>query len=325
MGTVRIRHDIPLLSVWGDGRAPRNPAGSATGVAKKVKTLPRNFALIAATLSVFLAPSGLAAQAPTFRADSVQADGIWFHYRIGGDGPPLLLLHGFTGTGVWWEPYLKRFAEHYTTIVPDLPGHGRSGGGPDPYRFDEVGTDLYAFMDRLDIDRFRAIGYSGGGIVLLHMASQVPDRMESMAVLSATHAPSRADILAFSSFEDHPERARSYWMDVHPGGEAQVRQLIEAFHGLGEYVEEITVTPRELSTIETRTLVVVGDRDPLISVEHALEMFEAIPTAALWVIPMKGHSAMWPDWSGSAEAASILPAVVTRFLDTSSLDAESGG
>lgn len=287
--------------------------------------MPRMFALIVATLVVLLAPNGLVAQTPTFHADSVQADGEWIHYRTGGNGPPLLLLHGFTGAGVWWEPYLERFAEHYTTIVPDLPGHGRSGDGPDPYRFDEVAADLYAFMDGLEIDRFRAIGYSGGGIVLLHMATQEPGRIESMALLSATHAPSRDDILAFPSFEDQPPEAREYWMKVHPGGKAQVRELIQAFHALSQFVEEITVTPRELSAIESRTLVIVGDRDHLISVQHVLEMYEAIPTAALWVIPMKGHSAMWPDWGGSAEAASILPAVVTRFLGSQPLDVAPGG
>lgn len=67
---------------------------------------------------------GVVAQAASFRADSVEVDGSWLHYRTGGHGPPLLLLHGFTGTGVWWEPYLDPLAESYTTIVPDLPGHG---------------------------------------------------------------------------------------------------------------------------------------------------------------------------------------------------------
>ena len=290
-----------------------------------MNAIARSVTLVAAALAIAVAPERLVAQSTTFRADSVRVDGSWIHYRSGGDGPSLLLLHGFTGAGVWWEPYLEALAEHYRTIVPDLPGHGRSGGGPDPYRFDEVATDMHTFMDELGIDRFRAIGYSGGGIVLIHMAAREPDRMESMAVLSATHRPSRADILAFPSFEDHPRRVRDTWMEFHPGGEAQVRELIEAFHALGDHVERITVTPRELSTIETRTLVVVGDRDPLISVGLAVEMYEALPAGALWVIPMEGHSALWPDWGGSMEAASIFPDVVTRLLGSKPLEASPGG
>lgn len=289
--------------------------------------LRTTFVSAAAALALLVASQRLPAQELALQADSVEVEGSWIHYRVGGHGPPLLLLHGFTGTGVWWKPYLDRLAGDYTTIVPDLPGHGRSGPGPRPYRFDQVAALMHAFLDTLDIGRFRAVGYSGGGIVLMHMAAQAPTRIESMAVMSATHAPARADILAFPSFEDHPSRVKEYWSEIHVGGEDQVRALIAAFHGLAEAVEEITVTPRELATIETRTLIVVGDRDPLVPVRLAVEMYEAIPDAALWVIPTKGHSAMWPAWGGSPEAASILPQVLSRFLgsDPPGATAEQAG
>lgn len=269
---------------------------------------------IAVVLLVLLAPVGVSAQASSARADSVEVDGVQLHYRIAGSGPPLLLLHGFTGTGVWWDPYLASLSENYRTIVPDLPGHGRSRSGPHPYRFDHVATDMYRLMDELEIDRFRAIGYSGGGIVLIHMATRQPGRMESMAVLSAPHLPSRANIVGFPSFEDHPQRTREHWLEMHPGGEGQVRELIASFHALEELVDEISVTADQLSTIETRTLLVVGDRDPMIPLRGVMEMYRAVPEAALWVVPGKGHSALWPDWGGSVEAASIFPSVVTGFL-----------
>lgn len=270
--------------------------------------------LIITGLAILLASEDLSAQSTILRADSVEVNGARLHYRAGGDGPPLLLLHGFTGAGVWWDPLLERLAENYTTIVPDLPGHGHSEGGPNPYRFDEVATDIYALMDKLGVDRFRAIGYSGGGIILMHMATQEPGRMESMAVVSAPHVHHRSTILGFPLFEDHTARVQEYWLEVHPGGERQVRRLIASFHGLSDYLEEIHVPPEELQDIETRTLIVLGDRDPWFPVPLALEMYQAIPNAALWIVPMQGHSAIWPDWGGSAEAASIFPAVVGRFL-----------
>lgn len=280
--------------------------------------------LVTAALAALLASADLCAQSTTLRAHSVEVNGIRLHYRAGGDGPPLLLLHGFTATGAWWGPLLESLAENYTTIVPDLPGHGGSEGGPDPYRFDEVATDVYALMDELGIERFRAVGYSGGGIVLLHMAAQEPDRIESMAVVSAPHVHSRSTMLEFPRFEDHPTPVREYWLEVHPGGEAQVRRLIASFHGLAEVVEQIDVPPEELSSIEARTLIVLGDRDPLFPVHLALELYQAIPDAALWVVPMGGHFAIWPDWGGSAEAASIFPAVVTRFLGSEALEVSPG-
>ncbi len=280
--------------------------------------------LVAAAFAILPASESLWAQPTTLRADSVEVNGIRLHFRTGGQGPPLLLLHGFTGAGVWWDPFLERLAENYTTIVPDLPGHGRSEGGPDPYRFDEVATNVYALMDELGIDRFRAAGYSGGGIVLIHMATQQPRRIEAMAVVSAPHVHSRSTILEFPAFEDHPARVREYWLQIHPGGEAQVRRLIASFHALSEYVKEIDVPPEQLSRIEARTLIALGDRDPVFPVHLALEMYQAIPNAAIWIIPMQGHSALWQDWGGSAEAASIFPAVVTRFLGSKPLEVPPG-
>jgi pimeloyl-ACP methyl ester carboxylesterase len=284
-----------------------------------MSAMPRALLLASAALAALLAAPGLCAQSASFRDESVDVHGIRLHYRIGGTGPPLLLLHGFTGAGVWWDPFVARLAESHTTIVPDLPGHGRSAGGPDPYRFDEVATTVSALMNQLGIARFRAIGYSAGGIVLLHMATQEPGRIEAMAVVAAPHVHSSAAILAFPPFEDHPAQVREYWQEVHPGGEAQVRRLIASFHGLGERVELIDLPAEELSRIEARTLVVIGDRDPEVPVPLALEMHRAIPDAALWVIPMQGHFALWPDWGGSAEAAAIFPDVVTRFLEAGPL------
>lgn len=280
--------------------------------------------LVAVTIAVLTASGGIHAQYTSLRADSVEVDGDRLHYRVGGDGPPLLLLHGFTGSGSWWDPYLESLAKNYTTIVPDLPGHGRSEGGPDPYRFDQVATDIHALMDELAIDRFRAIGFSGGGIVLLHMAALDPERMEAMAVVSAPHVHSRSAILEFPSFEDQPEQVREYWLEIHPGGETQVRRLIASFHGLGAAVEKIDIPAEQLATIETRTLIVLGDRDAWVPVPVVLEMYQAMPSAALWIIPMQGHFAIWPAWGGSAEAASIFPAIVTRFLGSSPLEASSG-
>ena len=277
------------------------------------------FATVVPALILLTASAQLSAQAQGLRVDSVEVDGTWIHYRTGGHGPLLLLLHGFTSTSVWWEPYVDQLSESYTTIVPDLPGHGRSGQGPNPYRFDRVADRMHAFLDTLGLGRVRAAGYSGGGIVMIHMAAQAPSRFESMVVMSAPHAPARADIVAFPDFDDHPPEARDYWLEVHPGGEAQVRELISAFHGLAEFVEEITVMPRQLAGIETRTLIVVGDRDPLVPIGLALDMYEAIPEAALWVIPTQGHSAMWPKWGGSPEAAAILPEVLAGFLGSDPL------
>ena len=57
---------------------------------------------------------------------TTKIDGVELYYRMAGSGPPLLLLHGRTGSGQIWMPHLDALGERYTVIVPDLPGHGRS-------------------------------------------------------------------------------------------------------------------------------------------------------------------------------------------------------
>ena len=267
-----------------------------------------------------IAATTVSAQHFDTRESFAEVNGISIHYQMTGNGPPLLLLHGYTGSGRWWIPYLDNLAEHYTVILPDLPGHGRSEGRNGPYRFDVVAGDLFELMNTLDINRFRAIGYSGGGIALFHMATVDPDRMESIVVVSAPHQLYKTDILAFPDYENHPPQVLAYWQENHPGGEAQVRKLIERFHGVANITEEMSLTCEQLSTIKARTLIVSGDRDGLVPLPMVLQMTEAIPDASLWVIPSQGHSPIWPDWGGSEYAAQVFPDVATLHLGTEATD-----
>ena len=96
--------------------------------------------------------------------EGTQAVGdIELYYRMGGSGPPLLLLHGMTRTGREWDPWLDELGERYTVIVPDLPGHGRSTRPPGGFLFREVARALFAFLDQLGVGRIRAIGHDQVG------------------------------------------------------------------------------------------------------------------------------------------------------------------
>ena len=92
--------------------------------------------------------------------------------RTGGQGPPLLLIHGFTGRGLDWAPFLPALRRGTTTIAIDLLGHGDSDSPPEPARhaIERQAADLAAILRRLGAAPADVVGYSLGARVALRMA-----------------------------------------------------------------------------------------------------------------------------------------------------------
>jgi|SRR6185369_2993838 len=216
---------------------------------------------------------------------------IQMYVETRGEGEPLLLLHGGGGIGANWELIFKTPPEGYQLIVPDLRGHGRTTNPAEEFSFRQSGRDVLGLMDRLGIDRFKAIGLSLGAKTLLHVATQQPGRVEAMAMVSATPyfpEPARA-IMRQLTEESHSEAEWAQMRQWHTQGDEQIRKIWRQMHAFADSYEDMNFTPPYLATIAARTLIVHGDRDPLYPVHLALEMFSAIPRSSLWVVPNGGH------------------------------------
>jgi len=234
-------------------------------------------------------------------------NGQQIYFEIHGSGEPLLLLHGFSGTGQDWMPSLSQWGEGFQIIVPDLRGHGRSGILAKHFRHDDAAADIFAMLDRLNIAATNAVGISGGGNVLLHMATKQPDRVRAMAVVSATpYFPPQARAIMRRYAESLPEEQLQILRRRHPGGEAQVRAILDSATSFGDSYDDLNFTSTDLAKITARTLIVQGDRDPLYPVELSLEMAEAIPHSETWIIPNAGHGpvigAKWFEFIATAKA-----------------------
>jgi pimeloyl-ACP methyl ester carboxylesterase len=103
-----------------------------------------------------------------------------------GEGEPLLLLHGFMGTDATWDPIAEDLASDYMVILPHLRGHGQSTNPSGEFTHRVAAQDVFGLLDALGIERARAAGHSTGGMTLLHMATDQPDRVTDMALLGAT-------------------------------------------------------------------------------------------------------------------------------------------
>ncbi len=216
----------------------------------------------------------------------LHVNGIEMYVEVRGTGDPLVLLHGFGSCGQAWRPVVDRLAEQYKVIIPDLRGHGRSTNPSGTFTHRQAALDVYALLDQLGVKRFKAMGMSAGGMTLLHMATQQRGRIDAMVLIGTTPY--------------FPERIRGIMREaagekVEPPdacatrGDPQMRELAAQFVRFKDSYDDMNFTPPYLGTIKARTLIVHGDRDPFFDVSIPVGMYDAIPGAALWIVPEGGH------------------------------------
>jgi pimeloyl-ACP methyl ester carboxylesterase len=220
----------------------------------------------------------------------IDVHGFQLFFETRGDGAPLLLLHGGSGIGADWSLVFGGDPAGFRVIVPDMRGHGRSTN-PGAFTIRDAAADILALLDHLGLGRVTAIGMSLGAKTLLHMATQQPDRIEAMVLVSATpYFPAQARAaMAQLSTDAFSEADWTLQRRRHVHGDDQIRMLFDQLRSLKDHHDDMAFTPPLLATITARTLIVHGDRDPLYPVELALEMYRSIPASALWVVPNGGH------------------------------------
>src|SRR5205814_7544406 len=105
--------------------------------------------------------------------------GIELYFEVHGSGEPLVLMHGFSGSSQDWRASIQGWGPNFQIILPDLRGHGRSSLLLKPFRHEEAAADMFALLDHLGIKAFKGVGISGGGNVLLHIATRQPSRVKA--------------------------------------------------------------------------------------------------------------------------------------------------
>lgn len=123
-----------------------------------------------------------------FVARDFDTSGARIHARVGGAGPPLLLLHGNPLTHVSWHKIAPRLAEKFTVVATDLRGYGDSSKPPGGersvgYSFRAMATDQVEVMRQLQFTRWRVAGHDRGGRVAHRMALDFPQSVEKIAFL----------------------------------------------------------------------------------------------------------------------------------------------
>lgn len=247
----------------------------------------------------------------------MRVNGIEFHVEVDGDGPPLLLLHGFTGSVRAWDEVRPALAASSQVIAIDLIGHGSSAAPREPrrYRLDWSTRDLAALLDALRLDRVHVLGYSMGGRAALHFAVHTPERVRSLIVESASpgleEAAERrtragvddalADRILDSGVPDFvKEWERQPLLQPAPHVSAAVRDnqhvqrlrnsslgLANSLRGMG--TGQQTPLWSRLPALKQPVLLIVGERDQRYR-QIAERMQSLLPCANLGVVAEAGHT-----------------------------------
>lgn len=112
-------------------------------------------------------------------------NGMRVSWSMGGEGPPLVLLHGFPQTRAMWGQIVPGLMEHFTVIAPDLRGYGDAGKpeGIEHYSFRAMGADVLALMSHLGFERFALAGHDRGARVAHRLCLDMPDRITRVCLM----------------------------------------------------------------------------------------------------------------------------------------------
>lgn len=110
------------------------------------------------------------------------------HYKTFGNGPAMILLHGFLESSTMWQPLLPQLAEDHFVVAIDLPGHGQSGVLTETHSMELMAEAVYETIQQLQLPSVTVIGHSMGGYVAMALLEKFPECVERLVLLNSTPA-----------------------------------------------------------------------------------------------------------------------------------------
>ncbi|MEX0289050.1 MAG: alpha/beta fold hydrolase [Flavobacteriaceae bacterium] len=218
---------------------------------------------------------------------TVQVNGAEIYYEVYGEGEPLLLLHGWTQSSVFWKDYLTSYAQNFKVYVLDLRGHGRSSPLTQEFSLQKASMDILMLLDHLNLRKVKAIGFSYGSLLLLQLAALNPQRIETMILIGCAQQYDGADNTSLAddfSYDNLPESFKQELKKIHFHGESQIKALFNKDLNYRIMLEDEKIKERKANTI-----IVHGDRDEIIGLDKAVDLYQNLANAELWIVPNTGH------------------------------------
>jgi pimeloyl-ACP methyl ester carboxylesterase len=278
----------------------------------------------------------------TLPVSEITLHGHTFSYRMAGSGPALVLLHGITCSSETWEEIIPALAKHFTVIAPDLLGHGQSAKPMAEYSPGAYAAIVRDLLIGLEHTRVTLVGHSLGGGIAMQFSYLFPEMIERLVLVSSgglgreLHGMLRAAALpgaeAVLPWFSSPRLRKVVDRGVALLGRTGLRastDLREVWRGFGTFVDadtrraffhtmrtvidsggqRATATDRLYLAAHMPTLIVWGERDRIIPVQHAEAARAGIEGSRLMVFADAGHFPY-------IDCPSRFVSVLTNFIRT---------
>jgi pimeloyl-ACP methyl ester carboxylesterase len=243
-------------------------------------------------------------------------------YREEGDGPVVVLVHGIAGCSATWDAVIPRLAQRYTVVAPDLLGHGESAKPRGDYSLGAYASGIRDLLAVLGHERVTVVGHSLGGGIAMQFAYQFPERCERLVLvgsgglgkevspllraLSAPGAEYLLGVLLARQLHGFASRVGSTVGRLGIRGDQLMTELWNSysrltdaraqrafFHTIRAVIDpagqRVSARDRLYLAADMPTLIVWGERDSVIPVEHAHVAHELMPGSRLELFPRCGH------------------------------------
>jgi pimeloyl-ACP methyl ester carboxylesterase len=242
----------------------------------------------------------------------VVVDGVRTYYRVEGQGPPLVLLHGLGMSHLTWRACAESLARSYTVVTLDLPGFGYSDKPAGWASARDASRFVDSFLSTLHMERVTLVGHSMGGATAVWLAANRPERVERLVLINAaefgrsaaifrvfatpivgelvlklTSPPSMRFLLRGAYLHKELvtwEVARTY---ARFGWSPGARQALIGYSRA--YDADRAALRRRLGHVMAPTLVIWTEHDPYFPLAIGRELVEALPSATLGVVADAGH------------------------------------
>jgi pimeloyl-ACP methyl ester carboxylesterase len=297
------------------------------------------------------------ARVSALATDEIVLHGHLVRFHRAGEGPLLVLLHGIASTSETWAPVAGALAANHTVLAPDLLGHGASAKPRGDYSLGAFASGVRDLVAALGHERATVVGHSLGGGIAMQFAYQFPERIERLVLIASgglgreVHPLLRAATLPGSELV--LALLGGTWVRATGGaigatlarlglrtgedlagvatgigalGDAEARGAFvhTARAAIDAGGQRVSATDRLYLAERLPTLIVWGERDPIIPAAHGIDAQAAIPGSRLELFAGAGHFphreyparfvALLEDFLRSTEPAAIAEADWTALL-----------